>query len=361
MLSRSLLGAAGVTLALALLPGSALSQTKTQGTNLSGPGAAASGAEAFGCETRWQPGLAYPGYYQREPTGHTTCTAFSPGLSTNDTHLVPGPGTVSKVRVLSGANPAPLRIQIVKRIFQTNPNPPYQITDAQCCTGTGSESVTFQPSANGVTEVALNPPLKVTTTPSTNGASGHHDIVAVSAVGPGNLPIMDLGENSLNAGIYSSTPTMQMFYPKVQTGLQGQAQHDYANYIVAMNYDWAAEGAGAGGGGGGGGGGTGTKVAPIKLKSKSLRLKKGKVKAKIACTAARNQACKGRARLRTATRKPKLLASKALNIKGGKSKTVTFSLSRKARKRVPRKSNKVTLAVDLGAAGSFAKAMKLKR
>ena len=198
--------------------------------------APAAGSEAFGCETRWQAGFAPPFVYERQPTGVTTCTAYQPGTTVDNTHLVPGPGYVTKVRVRSGANPAPLRITIVKRIFQTNPFTG-EITDAVCCTGTGSESATFQPPPNTVHELTLNPPLKVTTTPSQNGASGHHDIVAVSAMGPGDLPIASSGPHTLSE---FNAPAMQMFYPKVETGLQGQAQHDYVNYLVLMNYDWTA-------------------------------------------------------------------------------------------------------------------------
>ena len=72
----------------------------------------------------------------------TTCTAYQPGTTIENTHLVPGPGYVTKVRVGSGANPAPLRVTIVKRLFQTHPTTG-EITDATCCTGTGSESETF--------------------------------------------------------------------------------------------------------------------------------------------------------------------------------------------------------------------------
>ncbi len=286
-------------------------------------------------------------------------TAYQPGTTVDDTHLVPGPGYVTKVRVRSGANPAPLRITIIKRIFQTHPVTG-QITDAVCCTGTGSESATFQPPPNTVHELTLNPPLRVTTSPSQNGASGHHDIVAVSAMGPGDLPIASTGPHSLSE--FSAT-AMQMFYPKVETGLQGQAQHDYVNYAVLMNYDWTVSGPGAGtpGGGGGGatGGGTGTKAA-VSFKSKALRLKNGKVGFRLACTSP--TACKGEARLRTRAKRPKTLAVKSLTIPAGKTKTIAFKLSSKARTTVRRKkSTNVTLVVDLGTGGKATKNLKLKR
>ena len=362
---RSFTGAAVVVVVatVALLPTPAQAQSKSnQGTSMSLT--PATGSEAFGCETRWQPALSPSGEYERQPTGLTTCTAYQPGTTIENTHLVPGPGFVTKVRVRSGANPAPLRITIVKRLFQTHPVTG-QITDAQCCTGTGSESATFQPPANTVHELTLNPPLRVTTSPSQNGASGHHDIVAVSAMGPGELPIASTGPHSLST--FSDT-AMQMFYPKVETGQQGQAQHDYVNYVVLMNFDWTAaqtsvpQPGGGGAGGGGGGGGTGPTAAAVSFKSKALRLKKGKVSFRLACTSAAGTTCQGKARLRTRAKKPKTLASKSLSIAGGKTKTITFKLSGKARRTVrKKKSTKVTLAIDLGAGGKATKNLKLKR
>lgn len=353
-------GPAGVAVALAilsLLPASASAQTakSQQGTPMSlSP---AGGDEAFGCESRFQPGLNFAGIYEKQPTGVGSCTAFQPGVSVADTHLVPGPGTVTKVRVRSGSNPAPLQVTVIKRLFQTNPNNPAEITDAQCCTGTGRNSATFQPTPNAVTEVTVN--LPVTTTRSINGASGHHDIVAISGVGPGNLPIASTGEHSLSAGTLRSTPTMQIFYPKVETGLQGQAQHDYANYVVLMNYDWVAPSLSCASA-------SGARAsqackARATVSSKSLRLKKGKVKVKVRCTAGAGARCRGTVRLWTRAKKRKLLASKKMNVAGGKKATITLKLSKKARKRLKKKSTKVKVEIDLGSLGKTSKNLNLKR
>ena len=100
----------------------------------------------------------------------------------------------------------------------------------------------------------------------------------------------------------------------------------------------------------------------MSFKSKSLQLKKGKVGFKLACTSAAGTTCKGKARLRTRAKKPKTLATKSLTIAGGKTKTITFKLSKKARNSVrKKKSTKVMVAVDLGAGGSATKNLKLKR
>ena len=52
----------------------------------------------------------------------------------------------------------------------------------------------------------------------------------------------------------------------------------------------------------------------------------------------------------------------SLTIAAGKTKTITFKLSGKARETVrKKKSTKVTLAIDLGAGGKATKNLKLKR
>ncbi len=101
---------------------------------------------------------------------------------------------------------------------------------------------------------------------------------------------------------------------------------------------------------------------PFSVLSKSLKLKKGKVKIRVRCTAPAAQRCKGRVGLRTRTKKPKSLASRKVNIKGGKKSTVTLKLSRKARKRVSKKRNKVTGRDQSWARqGKATKNMTLKR
>ena len=319
-------------------------QTRTQGSNLN---EAADGG--FGCETAWLPGSTPPDFeYEPFATGHTTCTMFMPGVTTSDTFLVPGDGRVTKVRVKSGPSPAPLRIAIIRRLFQTNPNNPNEITDAQCCTGV-RESATFNPTPNAITSVTVN--LPVDTQQSVNGQSGWHDIVAVSGVGAGHLPIASVGPHTAAAGTQASTPTAQAYYPKIEPGAANNNTWFYPNWVVLMAFDWTA-----------GGGGIGDpRFGAATITSKSLKLKKGKVAVRVRCATGNGRRCKGKLRLSTRAKKPKLLASKSINVRDGKTAKVTLKLSKKARKRVSRKRNKVTLSVNLGAQGKTTKKLTLKR
>jgi hypothetical protein len=208
--------------------------------------------------------------------------------------------------------------------------------------------------------------LPVTISDSVNGASGHHDIVALSAVGDGTMPLGETGPHTAEAGQAASTPTVQVRYPRVNPGDSNQNRWDYPNWVLLMNYTWVgcpsassvrASQTCSGGGGGGGG----DAKAQAAVASKRLRLKKGKVKVTVRCTAPASERCKGKLRLRTRAKKPKLLASKKLNIAGGKKATITLRLSKKARKRLKKKTTKVQVRIDLGSAGTTAKNLKLKR
>lgn len=356
------LAAALTVLALSTVPASA--RTQTQGSDL---GPAADGG--FGCETAFRLGFAPPFTYEPFPTGMSTCTGYMPGTTIQNTHLVPGPGKVTNVRVKSGPNPAPLQISIIRRLFQTNPNNPNEITDAVCCTGV-KESAVFRPTPNAVTSVAVN--LPVSTQQSVNGASGWHDIVAVSGAGPGQLPLASVGPHTPEAGTIRSTPTPQLFYPKIQPGGSNNNNYDYPNYVVLMQYDWCDGGAASSRAKASQACGAITEPPKINRKgkpvasvsSKSLKLKKGKVAVKVACATATKARCKGKVGLYTRPKKgkAKLLASKSVNMADGKSAKVTLKLSRKARKRVPRKSNRVSVKLSLGKTlGTVKKNLTLKR
>lgn len=355
------------TALIALLPSVAAAQTRTQGPDLNLP---ANGG--FGCDTAFL--LDLSGAFQPFPTGTSTCTAFAPGTGAADSHYVPGSGTITKVRVKSGPNPAPLRVTIIKQLFTTDPQT--GVIEPNCCTGAGPESATFQPTPNAITEVPVN--LQVVTSPSVNGGAGQHDVVSLSGVGPGELPISQVGPFNINA---TSGPKTQVFYPKVESGQRGQNEYFYPNNVLLMNFDWCGGGSasartsqacstvpgaptGPGGTAPGGtapGGTTGPVVAPASVRGKALRLRRGRVTLKVRCVAGAGQRCKGMLRMRTRGKKPRLLARKRVNIAHGKTARVKVKLSRKALRRVRKGRNKVRVEIDLGAAGKRVRPMILKR
>lgn len=183
----------------------------------------------------------------------------------------------------------------------------------------------FTPTPNAVTEVTAN--LAVSTQRSINGASGRHDIVAVTGAGAGQLPIASVGPHTTAAGQLRETPTMQIFYPKIQPGGSNNNNYDYPNYVVLMQYDWCDGGAAS-----------------------------SRAKASQACGAIVERPRINR------QGKPVASVSKSVNMADGKSAKVTLKLAKKARKRVPRKSNRVSVKLSLGKTlGTVKKNLTLKR
>ena len=277
---------------------------------------------------------------------------------------LPGTGTVTKVRVKSGPNPAPLQIAIVRNLVQRNPQNPNEIRDQSCCT-VRSVGPVFQPTPNAVTETVVNLPFEQVA--AQGNLSGWNDLLAVSAYSAtGTLPISSTGPHRAFTG---NVPTTNFSYPALtKPGDFSDGSFAYPNYQLLMQYDTAAApcpGAAAAGSKASQACSkqpvTPAKIAPASVLSKSLKMRKGKVKISVRCTLPKGQRCKGRVSLLTAAKKPKALAGKSMNVKGTKKATVTLKLSKKARKRVRKKKNKVTAVINMGAQGTKTKNLVLKR
>ena len=357
MRSRSLAGGFLVAAALLLIPASAQGINTTQGADLSKPSDA-----GFGCETQFLPGDPGNNFtYQPSPpefdgiVDDSSCTMFTFWGGVTDRLLAASTGTVTKVRVKSGANPAPLRAVILRYRYTTNPNNPSQVTDRQCCTAEQQGPV-FQPTPNAVSESVVNLPTQVVK-PQGN-LSGWGDFVGVNAVGPGTVPLNSTGPHT---SFPTNVPSVQFAYPSLQPGGRAGNDFGYPNYQPLIQFDWTDGGCAAAARAKARSSCSKNPKAPFSMRGKSLKLKKGKAKLGVKCTAPAGQRCRGTVSLRTRAKKPKSLASKKVNVKGGKKATVTLKLSRKARRMVRKKSNKVQALANLGAAGTASKNMTLKR
>ena len=296
---------------------------------------------------------------------YSSCTmwSFTTDPNTGSSLGLPGTGTVTKVRVKSGPNPAPLQVAIVRNLVQRNPQNPNEIRDQSCCT-VRSVGPVFQPTPNAVTETVVNLPFEQVA--AQGNLSGWNDLLAVSALNAtGTLPISSTGPHTAFAG---NVPTVNFSYPKLNPGDYSDGSFAYPNYQLLMQYDTAVAACPGAAAADAKASQACTKtpvtparIAPASVLSKSLKLKKGKVKISVRCTLPKGQRCKGRVSLRTAAKKPKALAGKSLNVKGTKKATVTLGLSKKARKRVRKKKNKVTAVINMGAQGTKSKNLILKR
>ncbi len=371
-------GVAVVLMMVLLIPVSgAAGESRTQGSPLTSPA-----NYAYGCETRWLPGQTPPFDYQPNYVGPSTCTIYQSGLTTNDTFLVPGPGTVTTARVKAGANPPQVSIATIRRYFKPNAQGQMEYT---CCRGI-SETPPATLTPNAVTEIPVN--FLVSTQQPENGNTGWWDIVAVNVLGPGNLPMADLGAHS---GSYNpSQPSAFWQFPKTAPNDNNLSDWSAPNFEVLMQYSWcpsttarhalraacpsgAATPAGPAGvppnptpltpGSSTGTGTTpatpGTTAKPAQVSSTKLTLRGATVSIRVRCV--HTTTCKGKVRLRTRAKKPRTLASRSMTVRAKQSATVKLKLSAQNRRRVSKKGTKVRVEVDLGSAGKVTRNLTLKR
>ena len=138
-------------------------------------------------------------------TGQTTCTFRNLGYlySNKITSFVPGNGTVTRFRVKSGPNPAPLRLTISESGLGT------------CCTARSFSRV-FRPRANRTTTFNVNMRVTRSAHRLPNGQLEQiTDVVGLTAVGLGTLPFHDEG----TAGTFTpGSGFTQLWYPLTARG-----------------------------------------------------------------------------------------------------------------------------------------------
>jgi hypothetical protein len=159
----------------------------------------------FGCETApvLDPITGVPSLFA---TGQRTCTFRHVGyINVNRiTSIVPANGRIVRIRVRSGANPARLRLTILGASSSI-------ANGFSCCTASRFGRL-FRPRANRVTTIRTN--VRVHRS-NPNGATQFNDVVALSAVGPGTLPLRD----QRTAGTFASGSALTaLWYPLTAIG-----------------------------------------------------------------------------------------------------------------------------------------------
>jgi len=198
----------------------------------------------LGCRFRPNIGVI-GGFIDTQPLNpQNTCTWWAAPLTAASTYVpVIGQGTITSARVRSGANPAPLQITILSS------------GGGLCCT-VQRHSPTFQPAPNAISEMPLNLPAEAGLDPNRAG-SQFTDIVAVSAVGPGDIPVFDYGPNTHADLSASGVPASSFLHPQLAPGQSNTDVGYSSGWETLLNVTWTPNGAATPGTGGGGGGGTG--------------------------------------------------------------------------------------------------------
>jgi hypothetical protein len=262
--TRALAFCLAVLALAAAAPAAAQAQAVVLGSPLQNPPNA-----GFGCETRFQPlGGSIPGTQYGDlvatASGTPDCTWFLNGVwgvidPAVDPRIgtVPGDGTITRISVRSGPNPAPIRFVVGRNLHTI------------CCFFVAETSIS-QPQPNTVTSFNVNLPVERNTDVPTNIRTD--DFVGVSAAGPGTLPIASVGPHNTLMSVQGN-PNAGSIYPRLSSAsdLGGGVRPDgNPGFEVLMQVTFCpagqpcVPGAGGGGGGGGaGGGGGGNAVAPV--------------------------------------------------------------------------------------------------
>lgn len=167
----------------------------------------------FGCEASPQPD-PITGAIVLTPTGQTTCTVRSNGFigSLRGSSVVPSSGRITRIRVRSGNNPAPLRLTILGAASSLNLDGSQIPGTFSCCTARRFGR-TFRPRPNAVTTRNVN--VRVFSQIDAKNLSKTSDVVGLSAVGPGTLPLNNQG---LAGSFQTGAALLSAFYPLTAKG-----------------------------------------------------------------------------------------------------------------------------------------------
>jgi hypothetical protein len=121
-------------------------------------------------------------------------------FSNQITSQVPHSGRIKRIRVRAGSNPAPLRLTILGASSQLDLVTGRELAGTfSCCTARYLGPV-FRPRANATTSRRAN--VRVVNTIDRRNQTRVVDVVGLSAVGPGTLPLRDQGvHGSFQAGL----------------------------------------------------------------------------------------------------------------------------------------------------------------
>lgn len=169
----------------------------------------------YGCEAATTLGAL--GGVVLSPTNQTSCTYQHLGYlgSNRPGSVVPSSGRIVRIRVRSGASPARLRLTILTGSSRIDTLTGQDIPGTYTCCTARYVGRAFRPKANAVTVRRVNVPVFVTRSTQLQIRTKASDIVAVSAFGPGTLPLrIDPGVGT----IFQGAPQARGFWSATAKG-----------------------------------------------------------------------------------------------------------------------------------------------
>jgi hypothetical protein len=191
------------------LAGPAVADARWFGSTMNAPANA-----PYGCESALIYGPV--GGVQLAPTNQSSCTYRNAGyLGSNRLgSVVPGNGRIARIRVKSGPNPAPLRLTILTGSARIDTTTGADIPQTYTCCTMRHLGPVFRPRPNAITTRRVNVRVFDTRSERLDNRTHATDVVAISAVGPGTLPLAvrdDAGTQTpgipISIGYWSATTT----------------------------------------------------------------------------------------------------------------------------------------------------------
>ncbi len=170
---------------------------------------------AYGCESALI--LGPIGGVELAPTNQRSCTYRHGGYvnSLKPTSLVPASGRIKRIQVKSGPNPARLRLTILTGSSRVSTIDGTDLPGTYTCCTARYVGRAFRPKANAVTTLKANVPVFDVRSKAIQNRIHSTDGVALSAVGPGTLP---LHLTDAVGNIAPGAPLVNGWYPRTGVG-----------------------------------------------------------------------------------------------------------------------------------------------
>jgi hypothetical protein len=180
------------------------------GSTMTGPANA-----TYGCESALIQGPL--GGTELAPTGQTSCTYRHGGYlySNRPTFIAPATGRVTKIKVKSGSDPAPLRVTVLTGSSRVDTFSGQEIPGTYTCCTARYVGPSFQPKPNRITKKRVNVKVFDVRNKAISYRIHSTDGLALTATGPGTVPL-SIGPNP--GGFDAGTPIEIGFWPSTAKG-----------------------------------------------------------------------------------------------------------------------------------------------